>query len=138
MSPSIDFTNVPSLDPVPDGVYQAEVVHAEEGMSKTGNPKIDLRWKIVGGEFDGRQIFDTMSFHPDALWRTKLTLQGMGFSKDFSGDVGASDLVGLTAELVVIKETGRKDQASGEDYPDRNKITRVRRQSGDVIANLLS
>lgn len=137
MAPSIDFSSVQSLDPVPNGTYNAEIVHAEEGVSKAGHPKMDLRWKITEGEHAGRQIFDSMSFHPSALWRTKATLQALGFPETFNGELGAEDLVGREAQLVVTLESGRTDPATGEPYPDRNRITRVR-PVGSSVSNLLS
>jgi len=126
--PVIDFSAVPSMDPVPNGDYEAEVVHAEVGTSKAGYPKIDLRWKIIGGEHDGRQIFDSLSFHPNALFRVKQVLQAFDFANDFSGSVDPEELVGQTAMLKVALEPGTDvDPNTGEPYPARNRIKKVSR-----------
>ena len=125
--PTIDFTEVQGLEPIDPGNYPADIVHAEEGVSKSNNPKIDIRWKISEGEYEGRQIYDTLSFHPDALWRTKFTLQALGFANDFSGDVEDEDLLNRSAVITVTIEPGNgTDPATGEPYPDRNRVTRVR------------
>lgn len=124
--PSIDFSNVKGLDPIPQGSYTAEIVHAEAGVSQSGNPKIELRYKVVGGDYDGRLVFDSLSFHPDALWRTKLNLTALGFPKDFSGDIEPSDLIGRQAVLSVTIEESRGNDADGEPYPPRNRIVKVK------------
>ncbi len=124
--PTIDFTEVQGLEPVDPGQYIADIVYAEEGLSKSNNPKIDVRWKISAGPQTDRQVFDTLSFHPSALWRTKQTLQSLGFPEDFSGDIEAEDLLNRTALITVKIEPGSgTDPATGEPYPDRNRITKV-------------
>lgn len=138
--PSIDFSEVQGLEPVEDGTYEAAIVHAEEGTSKKGHPKIDVRWMIDENEpkeVAGRQVFDTLSFHPDALWRTKLTLQALGFSEDFSGDVETEDLLNQVATIVVVIEPSeQQDPVTGEPYPPRNRIVKVR-PAGSSAASLL-
>lgn len=124
--PTIDFSEVHGLEPVPAGTYAAEVVFAQEGHSKAGQPKIDIRYKIIGGEYDGRQILDTLSFHPQALWRTKLTLQAMGFSKDFNGEVTPEDLIGREVTITVAVEASKEVDEHGDPYPDRNKVTKIK------------
>lgn len=127
MSPAIDFASVPSMDPVPNGVYLAEVVSAKEGTSQSSNPKIDLQWKIMGGEFDGRRVFDVMSFAPTALWRTKQTLEALGFKKGFSGEVTGEDLIGRQAVLTVtVDENTGINPDTGEAYGPRNKVVKAK------------
>lgn len=129
--PSIDFSNVQGLEPIPAGTYEAEVVEAKEGVSRTENPKIDLRWKILGGSQDGRVVFDTLAFSPNALWRVKNTLLGLGFSKDFTGDVTPEDLIGRSATIMVTIETSDQiDPETGEPYPPRNRISKVKALAG--------
>lgn len=140
MTPSIDFSEVQGLDPIEAGTYLASIVHAEEGMSKSNQPKIDVRWKVDESEdkaVAGRQIFDALSFHPDALWRTKMTLQALGFPKDFSGDIEVEDLLNRDATIVVtIEDSTQDDPATGEPYPPRNRIVKVR-PAGSSAASLL-
>lgn len=134
---NVDFSEIPGLEPFPEGEYLAEIVSAKEGVSGTGNPKIDIRWKVLGGEFEGRQVFDTLAFAESALWRTKLVLQRLGWDKDFAGDLEAEDLLGKVATIVVGTEPEREDAETGETYEARNRIARVK--TADVTAeDLLS
>lgn len=125
MSPAINFAKVQSLDPLPAGNYTATIVKAEIGVSQKGNEKIDLQWKVEGGAHDGRVIFDTLTFTEKALFRVKATLQGLGFPKDFKGDVKVDDLVGKTAKLTVDIQPGNGVDESGEPYQARNRVKKV-------------
>jgi len=68
----LDLTKVPSLSPLPDGVYIARIKAWEEKLSKTGNKKIqwatDIEEPTEAAEKVPKFYFDT-SLHPDALWR---------------------------------------------------------------------
>lgn len=123
--PSINFAKVTTLEPLPAGNYTATIVKADLGTSKAGNEKIDLQWKIEGGQYDGRVIFDTLTFTEKALFRVKATLQGLGFPKDFRGEVRPGDLVGKTAKLTVDIQAGNGVDESGEPYQARNRVKKV-------------
>jgi len=128
MSPSIDFSEVKGLEPIPPGNYLATIVKAEEGVSQKGNPKIDLQWKVVDeeGNFDGRIVFDTLTFTEKALFRVKSTLRAVGFDKDFSGEIDCDDLIGESAMLLVEIEASGQISPDGEPYPPRNRIRKVK------------
>lgn len=127
MSPVIDFTAVKGLEPMPAGEYLAKVVHAEEGISGSGFPKIEMRWEVYAPEANaGRQVFDILSFHPDALFRTKATLVGMGFDSSFQGEIGAEALMDREAAITLIIDDSGKFDEDGNPYPPRNKIRKVR------------
>jgi hypothetical protein len=135
--PSIDFSEIKGMELLPDGWYNASIVSAKPGVSQNKNPKMDLRWKIEGGEHDGRQLFDTLTFSPESLWRVKLTLQALGFPKDFKGAVQPEDLLGLTAAIHVSVESGKQiDPATNEPYPPRNRVDRVRASGGKGVQDL--
>ncbi len=128
MSPSIDFSQVEDLKPIPEGVYLATVTAAKAGKSKAGNDKIDITWKVEEGEFEGRNIFDTMTFTEKSMYRVKATLLGLGFDETFSGEIVPDDLVGKTASIVVTIEQneGQVDPDTGEPYSPRNRVKKVK------------
>jgi hypothetical protein len=126
MSPAMDFTSVKGLEPIPQGEYNVEVAEAKVGESQSGNAKIDVRYKVLDGEYEGRIVFETLSFHPKALWRTKKTLMALGFPEDFSGEIDPEMLLSKMAKITVAVETGRgADPETGEAYPDRNTIKKT-------------
>ena len=128
--PAIKFDEVQGLEPVPAGTYLASVTKATEGISKKDNPKIDLQWTIENEDepkLNGRIIFDTMVFTEKALFRVKQVLEAGGFDEDFDGDVGEEDFLGITAILIVdIESSTQIDEATGEPYPPRNRVKRVK------------
>jgi hypothetical protein len=124
--PQIDFTQVKGQELLPDGVYLVKAVHAEEGLSAQQQPKIDLRWEVIAPEeHNGRIIFDSLSFHPDALWRTKMALTALGFDENFNGEITANDILGREAAVSVGVEKGKINPENNEAYPDRNRVRKV-------------
>lgn len=124
--PAIDFTTVKALEPVPVGVYNATIIEAIEGLSNNQNPKIDMKWRIEGGKMDGRVIFDALTFTPQTLFRVKATLLGLGFPKEWKGDVTTDLLVGKSAQITVDIQQSTQVDETGEPYPPRNRIKKVR------------
>lgn len=128
--PVIDFSNVKGLEPVEEGTYSLRIEKATSGTSASGQPKIDLQWTIEEGELAGRKIFDTLSFHPDALWRTKLVLEALGF--DVDGEIDSDELpeqlLGQSAVCEVeIQESdpSQINPKTNEPYSPRNRIAKI-------------
>jgi hypothetical protein len=123
--PSINFADVQELKPIPPGKYNATIVKAEEGVSHAGNEKISLQYRIEGGKYDGRIVFDTLTFTPKALFRVKNTLSALGFPSDFKGEVNPDDLVGHSVKVTVDIQPGNGVDENGEPYPPRNRVKKV-------------
>ncbi len=134
---SVDFSQIADLGPIPGGVYDASVVSAKPGVAQSGYPKIDLAWKVEEGEFEGRQIFDTLAFHPNALPMTKRKLLNLGFPEDFSGEIDPEDLLGASATLTVtIQKSENIDPETSEPYPDRNRVNKISGGTVDITSLL--
>jgi hypothetical protein len=137
----VDFGAIKDLDPIADGKYDAAIAAATFGYSKSGQPKVDVQWKILDeGEFFDRVIFDTMSFHPKALWRTKATLIAIGLPEDFSGELTREDLLGARATITIgMEQSSGLNPDTQEPYPARPRVKNVQRLgSGVSIDSLLS
>lgn len=130
----IDFSDIPDQAPLPAGMYAAEVVAATPGQSKSGNPKVDLQWRIMSGEFENRRVFSHLSLHPNALGVTKAMLLALGFPKDFAGVLDTEDLIGRSASIVVAVEASTQiNPETNEPYPPRAVVKRVKPlQMGDA------
>jgi hypothetical protein len=127
----IDFTKIHDSNDVRDGTYIATVVHSQPGLSKKGEKKIELRWKIDEGELEGVTVFDNLSFAPGALARTRQSLIGAGFPQDYNGSVReiASELLNVQACITVktdTKPSTQTDPNTGEPYPQRPRVIRIR------------
>lgn len=122
----VDFSEIADLGPVPQGAYVASVVSARPGTSGSGYPKIDMSWKVEEGEFEGRQIFDTLAFHPNALPMTKRKLLQLGFPEDFTGSISPEDLIGINATLQIsVKQSDQINPDTGEPYDPRNRVNKI-------------
>jgi len=135
----VDLGTIETPKPLERGWQRLTIVSAVPGMSK-GQPakngkaatpparKIEIRVKVEGGRYDGRNIFDTLSFAPGALPYTKVALTGLGIdprAKLRVSDI-AEQLLHHTAEGFVDVQP-----ASGE-YEARNRIRRWRAVKDDV------
>lgn len=139
MAPAIDFSEVKGLEPIPAGNYTATIIKATVGKSQQGNDKIDLQWKIEGGDYDGRIVFDTLTFTPKSLYRVKQTLTALDFPKDFAGEVTPDDLEAKSADITVdIEASTMTDETTGEPYPPRNRVKKVRAVGSGNSSNLSS
>lgn len=126
-APTIDFSTVKGLEPIPVAAYTATIVQADETTSKAGNTMINIQWKVSGGKYDGRIIFDSWVFTEKTLYRVKANMIALGFPKTFKGAVDPNLLVGKSATIIVeIEQSSQIDDSTGEPYPPRNRVRRVK------------
>lgn len=116
----IDFTDVEAggFDPVPRGRY---IVQVEEAEIRDGNkaPYLNIQFNIIGpAEYEGRKLFDILSFSPKALFRLKRFYIAAGATKEqLAGqfEVDPDDLIDVVVGAAVKIE-------KSEEYGDRNRI----------------
>ena len=73
--------------PVPTGVYNVEVEKVGDlrTVTGTGDPAevVDVTWRVIDGEMEGRKIVDTYWLVERAFWRVSiLTMQLMGVKRE--------------------------------------------------------
>lgn len=119
--PRINFADIKGPEPVPAGEYLVEVQTAVEAVSKAGNPKISLRLRIVGGAFDGKNIFDDLTFTENSMFRIKQFMIATGSDPEFEGDVDVEEFIGKTVMAKVVIDQGRSNE-EGELYPPQNRV----------------
>jgi hypothetical protein len=132
---AIDLDSIPdATETIPAGKYNAEIASAVPGKSKAGQPKIELRWKIIEPMFEtdakveNRSVLDSISFHPNKMGITKQQLKALGVTGQLNIALGdlAAQLLGIRTGIVVDIEKGvNKDPQTGEVYPDRNRIKKI-------------
>jgi len=134
----IDFSTVTGLEPLPAGKYNMQCVSAKMSKSKQGQPLLQWSWRVMDGEFAKRQVIDSLSFHPNALGRTKTMLKNLGV--DVAGRVRITPELFLNkvATLRVDIETSTQvDPDTGENYPPRNRIKAMKAGSSESTINTL-
>jgi hypothetical protein len=110
MALNLDFSSVPSRDPLEEGVYLLQISEAQEKTSSTGNPMISLTYDVVstqeGEAVEGsRKLWDNYSLQAQALFKLKELLEALGIDTAAVVDLEVSDLVGQQVLAKVVQET---------------------------------
>jgi len=111
--PIVDFTNVKlpeegkmDFSPLPEGEYLCEVEEVDDtGKTKAGDEMWGIKFKVVGGEYDGRYIFDNMVFSDKALPRLKLICSRLGIEADTEVNLTGKSLLGRKVYLDIVEKT---------------------------------
>jgi hypothetical protein len=140
--PEIKFAGVPdqkAFKPAPSGDYILELVDAEDGTIQSGPNKGDekttLQWEIVDAEgeleqYNGRRIYDNVTYGEKALPRVKTMLKAFG--ADVPDDDSAEplkwewdDLIGKKL-MAKVRSVGRQTDKNdpSKHYEPKNSIVR--------------
>lgn len=90
--------------PLPDGWYMVKVGQVFERNSIKVGDYYGLELVVTHGSNEGRKIFDSMFFTPDAKPRLKLMLKRLGFDVEGMIHFTPSDLIGRTCQVNIITE----------------------------------
>jgi len=131
----MNLADVKAPEPVKQGWYLATVEKVTEGTSQAGNEKVDISWRIdevkSNGEAAGRVVFDTLTFTPESLPFAKAKLVAMGIDEDFEGEFDSDELLGANCSIfVTIQKSTANNPDTGEPYPDRNRVSKVKPATG--------
>ena len=138
---SIDFSEIPTTEPVPEQWYPAEIVTVKAGVSKSsGSPKLDVQWKITGDEYNNRRVFQTLSLKPEALWALRAFMEGLGLvPKNFDGalDINAEEWIGMEGWIKVgIQKSEQINPETNEPYEPRNNVKKIALSAPDGAGDL--
>ncbi len=100
--------------PIPEGDYDIFVERCEEKTSSKGNQMLALRFKIDGGEYDGRLLFENILLDhekPVVVEMGQRKLHGLMLLTGVTAPKAADDFVGkaFKAKVKVFK-----DKSTGE------------------------
>lgn len=126
----IDFGAIDDNPLIPNQEYVlAKIVYAVPGMSKSTppSPKIDIRWRLMDGPYEGRQIFDSFSFHPNAVGISKRRLKQLGMPEAYKGTLQQlceGVLIDTEAYVDVTTQKGGAGP-NGQVYDDKNVVRKI-------------
>jgi len=87
------------MEALPMGRYPIRVTDAEFGTSGNGNPKIDVTFVVISGDYKNRKLWNTFTLTEKAIVFLGSFLKACGSdlieSEDIEGPALASALVGL-------------------------------------------
>ena len=85
---NLNFSEIPSRDPLNEGVYLMNIEAAEEKISSTGKPMILVRFKEPE---TGVAVFENYVLTPECLWKLKELCDALGI--DTTADMDSADLL---------------------------------------------
>ena len=68
---------VPTLEPLPGGLYDVVVVRCDERTSQQGNPMLRLALEVEDGEHRGRWLWDNLVLVERAMWKLVLVVEAI-------------------------------------------------------------
>lgn len=101
---NLDFSSVPSREPLEEGVYSLTIAKAEETTSSTGNPMLKIEYDV--NDVDGnRKLWDNYVLIDKCLWKLKELFQALGIDTSEIVEMDVTELVGMQVNAKIIQET---------------------------------
>ena len=105
---NLDFSSVPSREPLEEGVYNLQSAKVEETTSSTGNPMLKVEYNVL--EVEGnRKLWDNYVLIDKCLWKVKELFDALGIDTSELVEMDVTELVGLEVKAKVIQETYNGD-----------------------------
>lgn len=108
MAINLDFSSVPSREPLEEGVYHLQIAKVEETTSSTGNPMLKVEYDVLGVE-GNRKLWDNYVLIDKCLWKVKELFDALGIDTSALVEMDVDELVGLEVQAKVIQETYNGD-----------------------------
>ena len=103
MAINLDFSSVPSREPLEEGVYHLQIAKVEETNSSTGNPMLKVEYDVMGVE-GNRKLWDNYVLIDKCLWKVKELFDALGIDTSALVEMDVNELVGLEVQAKVIPE----------------------------------
>lgn len=105
---NLDFSSVPSREPLEEGVYHLRIAKVEETTSSTGNPMLKVEYDVM--DVDGsRKLWDNYVLIDKCLWKVKELFDAIGVDTSELVEMDVTELVGMEVNGKVIQETYNGD-----------------------------
>ena len=105
---NLDFSSVPSREPLEEGVYHLRIAKVEETNSSTGNPMLKVEYDVV--DVDGsRKLWDNYVLIDKCLWKIKELFDALGIDTSNLVEMDVTELVGMEVQAKVIQEAYNGD-----------------------------
>ena len=105
---NLDFSSVPSREPLDEGVYDLTIAKIEETTSSTGNPMLKVEYDVSGVE-GNRKLWDNYVLIDKCLWKVKELFDALGIDTSELVEMDVSELLGMQVKAKVIQETYNGD-----------------------------
>lgn len=117
---NLDFSNVPSREPLVEGLYPVRIAKVEEKTSSSGNPMLAVEYDVLG--VDGnRKLFDNYVLIDKCIWKIKELFDAVGLDTSSVVSFDPQELVGAEVLAKVIQEEYNGDTV--------NRVKKILRQA---------
>lgn len=100
---NLDFSSVPSREPLEEGLYELTILEVEKTTSKTkGTPMLKVTFEEP---LTKTRIWENYVIQPNTLWKLKELLDAAGVSTEGDLVFDEADLIGTTYKAKVIQDT---------------------------------
>lgn len=101
---NLDFSNVPSREPLDEGIYQLQIAKAEEKIASTGTPMLTIEYNVL--EVEGnRKLWENYPLTESALWKIQELFKALGMDASSVITIDPKDLIGETVNAKVVQDT---------------------------------
>ena len=105
---NLDFSSVPSREPLEEGVFHLRIAKVEETTSSTGNPMLKVEYDVMDVE-GSRKLWDNYVLIDKCLWKVKELFDAVGVDTSELVEMDVTELVGMEVNAKVIQETYNGD-----------------------------
>lgn len=105
---NLDFSSVPSREPLAEGVYTLRIAKVEEAVSSTGNPMLKVEYDVLGVE-GTRKLWDNYVLIDKSLWKLKELFDALGIDTSSIVEMDVQELVGMEVQAKVVQDTYNGD-----------------------------
>ena len=105
---NLDFSSVPSREPLDEGVYDLTIAKIEETTSSTGNPMLKVEYDVNAVE-GKRKLWDNYVLIDKCLSKVKELFDALGIDTSELVEMDVSELLGMQVRAKVIQETYNGD-----------------------------
>ena len=108
---NLDFSSVPSREPLEEGVYSLTIAKVEETVSSTGNPMLKIEYDV--NEVEGnRKVWDNYVLIDKCLWKLKELFDALGIDTSEIVEMDVTELTGMQVNAKIIQEPYNGDVAN--------------------------
>ena len=100
---NLDFSSVPSREPLEEGIYSLTISKVEETTSSTGNPMLKVEYDVNG--VDGnRKLWDNYVLIDKCMWKIKELFDALGIDTSEVVEMDVTELVDLQYHHCTLPE----------------------------------
>lgn len=124
--------------PAPPGDYPFEITKATHKLNSSGNPMISVQCRIIGGDAEGKTVFNNFNVTPGSNYALAIFfrhMEALGFNDAYFASLGANGLDRLCADLVGRRGMFTLSVRAWQGV-DRNQVDDIKPLDGLMAAAL--